>query len=158
MSMARQQADRFAAAVTRAGGQAHVRHAQTGTVYVAASGQDGSITARFANHGECYCREDISVDPDGASYAGALRAAARATGLDLRRSLAACQAAATRQARAAAEEAAQIAAARAAAASRDAARVAFRDAYVADKLAGARASKNRLKRLRQEANRAFYAE
>jgi len=31
-----------------------------------------STTVRIADHGECYCREDISIDPDGHTIDAAL--------------------------------------------------------------------------------------
>lgn len=55
------QADEFILTVERMGFAPVRRTANTGTVYVDVDG----FNVRFADHGECYCREDVSVDPYG---------------------------------------------------------------------------------------------
>lgn len=88
------QAEQFIAIIERAGGQVSFTKAQTGTVYVIV---EDSFKARFADHSECYCREDVSVDPEGVSLLQALRACTKATGLDLSKSIKAREAAERRQ-------------------------------------------------------------
>jgi len=93
------QAEQFIALIEKAGGSVSFSKAQTGTVYVTV---EGSFKARFADHGECYCNEDVSVDPQGVSMLQALRSCAKATGLDLSRSIKAREAIERRQNEAAA--------------------------------------------------------
>jgi hypothetical protein len=45
----------------------HSMTAQTGTVYVTIENDGHEYKVRFADHPECYCSEDISVDPDGSN-------------------------------------------------------------------------------------------
>jgi hypothetical protein len=78
-------AKRFATIMEKAGASVHWTRAGTGTVYVTIN---DSFKARFADHGECYCREDISVDPDGCTLEQAVRAAGRETGVDVSKALA----------------------------------------------------------------------
>lgn len=92
-------ANRFIAIMEKAGASVSFTVAGTGTIYVTV---DGSFKARFADHGECYCREDISVDPDGCTLEQAVTAAGRETGIDVSAALnsmnRAAKAAATRKA------------------------------------------------------------
>lgn len=73
-------ANRFVSIMKKAGASASSTRAGTGTIYVTV---DGSFKARFADHGECYCREDISVDPDGCTLRQAVEAAGKALGIDV---------------------------------------------------------------------------
>lgn len=82
----RQNADRFVSIMEKAGASVDFRVAGTGTVYVVVN---GSFKARFADHGECYCREDISVDPDGCTLEQAIAAAGRELAIDVSGALAA---------------------------------------------------------------------
>jgi len=61
-------------------------HAATGSEYHIFSRADGSgeLVIRFANHGECYCREDFSIDPQGLSAAKVLAIIAKREGKSLR--------------------------------------------------------------------------
>lgn len=43
----------------------HESMATTGTIYLRCAHGEHTCTVRVADHGECYCREDISVDPQG---------------------------------------------------------------------------------------------
>lgn len=79
-------AKRFVAIMEKAGARVHWTRAGTGTIYVMVN---DSFKARFADHGECYCHEDISVDPDGCTLEQAVRAAGRETGIDVSDALAA---------------------------------------------------------------------
>lgn len=152
-------AARFIRLTEKAGATVHASYAGTGSIYVTVTGPEDSIKVRFADHGECYCREDISVDPDGCTYEQAVRATMRMTGLNLSRSLSAIAAAANRRATKAAEEAANSAPIFAEAQAYNAARIKFQAEYIARKLAARDepASKKTLKRYRAEANKEFAA-
>ena len=79
-------ANRFIAIMEKAGAHVRSTRAGTGSVYVTIN---DSFKVRFADHGECYCHEDISVDPDGSTLEQAVRAAGRETGIDVSNALAA---------------------------------------------------------------------
>lgn len=91
-------AKRFIKACQKAGASVDWTIAGTGSMYVTVSGDEGQIKVRFADHGECYCSEDISVDPEGCDYAQAINATMRETGIDLSATVRALEAAATREA------------------------------------------------------------
>ena len=67
-----------------AGAAVKMKGAGTGSIYldvtagVGEADEDGEYDdietriIRFADHGECYCREDISVDPDGLTFTQAM--------------------------------------------------------------------------------------
>jgi hypothetical protein len=152
-------ADRFVEIIGRAGGRCSTSRAGTGSIYVTvepAADQDAArpIAIRFADHGECYCGEAISVDPDGCTLAQAVRAAARVTGLDLSRSLRAFAAAETRAARVAAAERERTARRRAEGAAAEAARRAAQAEWIASRYPdyAARSIKSQ-KKIRAAANR-----
>jgi len=42
-----------------------------------------TVKIRVADHGECYCSEDISVDPNGCTVDQAIRLLAKRAGIDL---------------------------------------------------------------------------
>ena len=90
----RKMADRFTKIMEKAGADVRSSEAGTGTIYVTVN---QLWVVRFADHGECYCRENISVDPDGCSLEQAVRATGRECGIDVSRSLAAFKSAATRR-------------------------------------------------------------
>ena len=46
--------------------------AQTGTIYLAGLLGDDEVKVRVADHGECYCTEDISCDPTGFTVRNAI--------------------------------------------------------------------------------------
>jgi hypothetical protein len=49
-------------------------YASTGTTYITIAEKYGNgIVVRIADHGECYCREDLSIDPYGLSYKDACK-------------------------------------------------------------------------------------
>lgn len=98
------QAHKFAELARKAGGIVTVQRAGTGTIYVTVD----SFKARFADHGECYCREDISVDPQGCDLLQALQACASRTGLDFSRSIRVREVIARKQAEKAAAFAAEL--------------------------------------------------
>lgn len=73
MTIHRQLAEEFMTAVRGLGFEPDFTVAGTGTIYVSVDG----FKVRFADHGECYCHEDISVDPDGCEGWQALAAFCR---------------------------------------------------------------------------------
>lgn len=149
----RDMATRFTTIMERAGAQADYHTAGTGTIYVTV---DNMFKVRFSNHGECYCSEDMSVDPDGCSLEQAVRAAARECDLDVSRSLASFKAAATRAYRQSAEREARLAPVMAAAKERWAAEAAFQRDFIAAHYPDyeIRSAKSR-KRIRAKANKDF---
>lgn len=75
------EADVIKRAAERLGYGVHASYAATGTVYLTCEPDDGDlITVRVADHGECYCGETISVDPDGCSKEQAVTLLARQVG------------------------------------------------------------------------------
>lgn len=76
-------ADRIEAAAERLGYTCpRASYAQTGTIYLYLQHDNfvEEITVRVADHGECYCSEDISVDPDGLTVDQAVEWLARRAG------------------------------------------------------------------------------
>lgn len=55
--------------------------ASTGTIYLAFSKGEVRVKVRVADHGECYCREDISVDPQGSEAWQAVKLLAESANL-----------------------------------------------------------------------------
>jgi hypothetical protein len=149
----RDMATRFTTIMERAGAKTDYRIAATGTIYVTV---EGLFKVRFSDHGECYCREDISVDCDGCSLEQAVRAAARRCDLDVARSLASFKAATTRARQQSEEREARLAPVIAAAKAREKARTAFQRDFIAAHYPDyeARSTKSR-KRIRARANREF---
>lgn len=149
-------AGRFASIVERSGGSVDTRTAGTGTIYVTV---DGWYKVRFADHGECYCSEHLSVDPDGCSLEQAVRAVGRECELDVTRSLASFKAAATRKARISKELERKFAPIREKAKRREDARLSFQAIWLSENCPDyeARSNKSR-KRARHKANAAFEAQ
>lgn len=58
----------------------YVSWAQTGSRYLTCTRDDAQVIVRVADHGECYCREDITVDPDGCEPWQAVRLLAEKAG------------------------------------------------------------------------------
>lgn len=73
-------ANRFIAIMEKAGASVNWSRAGTGTIYATVN---GSFKARFADHGECYCRENISIDPEGCTLEQAVAAAGRELDIDV---------------------------------------------------------------------------
>lgn len=160
----RRMAEQFTSIILRAGGQVDECWAGTGTRYITAYGHPDdedafSIKVRFSDHGECYCSEDMSVDPDGCTLHQAVRAAARETNLNLTTSLAAFKAAATRRANEDKERDAKATARVAARKKQERARVAFQEEFIVANYPDyqARSTKSR-KRIRAKANKLFEAQ
>lgn len=152
----RDMAYRFTAIMERAGASIDFRTAGTGTIYVTI---EGIFKVRFADHGECYCREDISVDPDGCSLEQAVRAAARECDLDVTRSLAAFKAASTRARKTREAREAQLAPIRQAHQKYEDARMVFQRGFIEAHYPDyeGRSAKSR-KRIRAKANKEFEAQ
>lgn len=78
-------ARQFETIMEKIGSSVRSQTAGTGTIYVTVN---DSFKVRFADHGECYCHEDISVDPDGCTLYQAIRAAGRELNIDVSSALA----------------------------------------------------------------------
>lgn len=152
----REMAKRFITIMERAGADVEYHVAGTGTIYVTV---EVIFKVRFADHGECYCREDMSVDPDGYSLMQAVSAAGDMFDLDVSRSLAAFKAAASRARRQRAEWEARADLLYEPYMQREKARLAFQRDFIASRYPDyeTRPPKSR-KRVRAKANKEFAAQ
>lgn len=149
----RKLAERFENIMRRAGATLHVHWAQTGTIYVTV---DDIFKVRFADHGECYCTEDIDVSPDGCTLEVAVRAAAEACDLDVARSLASFKAARTKETRRREAEEARLAPIIAARRHYEEKRIAFQKVYIANNYPDyANYSTKSRSRIREKANKLY---
>lgn len=75
-------ADRISRQARRLGYDVDEHRAQTNTLYLSCDHPNaaGQIKIRIADHGECYCSEDISIDPDGCEMFQAIALLARRAG------------------------------------------------------------------------------
>ncbi|MCV6548539.1 MAG: hypothetical protein OIF56_14875 [Cohaesibacter sp.] len=151
--------EQFKKILERAGATFTIHTAQTGTVYMTIAGADDDhqdLKIRIADHGECYCSEDFSIDPEGINLKQAVEFTGKYCGYNVTRSLAAFKAAQTRRAAKHAEAAAQFQPALKAAKAEWEAREAFQKAYITKNHPDYdQQPPKKRKRIRHRANKAY---
>lgn len=76
------EADALTKAAREMGYRVDYSTANTGTVYLACEHDNGVLKIRCADHGECHCSEDFSVDPDGVTLLQAANRLAELAGCE----------------------------------------------------------------------------